>query len=361
MRASLQIARFAGIPVRLHWTFGILLIWVLWLVFWHDLGTRVAVFTLSVIGLVFACVVLHEYGHALVARKYGVRTQDILLTPIGGIARMDHMPREPLKEFVIAIAGPLVNVAIAVLIYLGYLVIVQQQIPLFSTAFWSFEGLQPLALILLKLNIILVLFNLIPAFPMDGGRMLRALLSMRFGRLTGTQAAAIAGQALAVGFLVLGLQGNLILALIGVFVFMSARREYMSVRAERRLQDVDPRGLIATNFAQFDQHAIVRQAWEYMTEQNAGYILALDDEQLPVGVIEHESMNQLISKGNGDEQLNHFLNTRIVLADRLPAAYVIFRQMQAHRYNFLVLVENGTIKGLIPVDRLLEKIRKKTA
>lgn len=217
---SFQLARIAGIDVRIHATFFLLLAWF-GFVYYAEGGYGAVILGLAFIILLFVCVVLHEFGHALAARAFGINTPDITLLPIGGIARLERMPDKPWQELVVALAGPAVNVVIAFALY----VVVGR--------FFGLGDLQEMAAgrgnlltQLLAINVILVAFNLLPAFPMDGGRVLRALLAMRMKHAHATRIAATVGQIVAVVFGLLGLfGGNPFLLFIAVFVFFGARAE----------------------------------------------------------------------------------------------------------------------------------------
>jgi Zn-dependent protease/CBS domain-containing protein len=238
MRWSYKLARVAGIDVRVHATFLLLLAFV---GFQGYAGTRTLAGALAGIGfilLVFFIVVLHEYGHALAARRYGIPTRDITLLPIGGVARLERMPREPRQELVIALAGPAVNAVLAVLLW-AYLRAAGTPDPM-APADERFFGLG-VARQLLSVNVWLALFNLIPAFPMDGGRVLRALLAQRSGDYAAaTVRAAGIGRAIA---LVLGVLGIFVLrqptlALIALFVWLSAAGEAGAVQESSALSGV---------------------------------------------------------------------------------------------------------------------------
>jgi len=223
MKWSYRIARIAGIDVQVHATFLLLLAfwgWQGYVAGGIDEASRSIWFVL----LLFLCVLLHEFGHAMAARRYGIRTPDITLYPIGGVARLERMPENPAQELVIAVAGPMVNVVIALGLWLAL------GMPHLTAHVFS-DGL---ALELLKTNIMLVVFNLIPAFPMDGGRVLRALLAMRLSHGQATQIAARIGQGIAVLFALAGItSGNYFLLFIAMFVFMAAQQEaaYAGMRA----------------------------------------------------------------------------------------------------------------------------------
>ncbi len=187
MRWSFKLARIAGIDVCVHVTFLLLLAFIGFSALASG-GAAAAIEGVIYVCLVFLCVLLHEFGHALAARRYGIRTPDITLLPIGGVARLERMPEKPSQELVVAIAGPLVNVVIALLLFpfargsLDPVIIQNVGVGLVTKLFIT--------------NVILVVFNMIPAFPMDGGRVLRAFLAMRMDYAKATNIAATIGQSL---------------------------------------------------------------------------------------------------------------------------------------------------------------------
>jgi len=220
--------RIAGIDVYLHWTYWLAPVYIVYhnRVFgdqaWYVTG--VLFFLLLNLSL---CVLLHELGHALMARQFGATTKDIIITPIGGMARLVGMPKKPLQEFLISFAGPAVNLVIALLLAVAILLARGSLVPALR-----FEGLNQLPVILLWINLVLFLFNLIPAFPMDGGRMLRSLLARRMSYLRATVIAARLGQFSALWFSVYVLfEKQYPLVFVGVFVFFSAQFELNQTRA----------------------------------------------------------------------------------------------------------------------------------
>jgi Zn-dependent protease len=235
MFSSWKVGRPFGIDLKLHSTFWLLPAFV-FLTGWFDGGPRNALLDTAVILTVFGCVALHELGHALAARMYGIRTQDITLYPIGGVARLDRIPERPLPEIVIALAGPAVNVVIALLLL--PLVLANGMLP----SLWP-SSLNPVPEFLVKVfasNVMLVVFNLIPAFPMDGGRVLRAFLSWFTDRVSATNAAATLGSVIAVCMGIYGLfYGMPMLVVLAVSLFIMGRQEAEMVRyteAYRRRQ-----------------------------------------------------------------------------------------------------------------------------
>src|SRR5262245_17665187 len=227
MSWSLTIGRIAGTDVRLHITFILFLIWI-FAANWAAAGPEQAWSTLAFLILQFACVVAHEFGHVFAARHYGIATPDVTLLPIGGLARLERISEEPREEFVIAIAGPLVNVAIAfvLVVFFG---------AKFDLGVWTTIDSSKVSMIdrLAMVNVFLVLFNLIPAFPMDGGRVLRALLAARMGFTRATEVAAMIGQGFAFALGFIGLFSNIMLIFIAIFVYLAASSEahFIAIRS----------------------------------------------------------------------------------------------------------------------------------
>jgi stage IV sporulation protein FB len=217
MSWSLPIVCIAGIQLRIHITFLLIIVWLAF-GYYAEGGSPAAASRVIFVLLLFLCVVLHEFGHAFAAKAFGINTPDITLLPIGGVARLERMPEEPVQELIIAVAGPLVNVVIAI----GLFVAGGSQALLNP----STVGGGGLIAQLLTINVMLVLFNLLPAFPMDGGRVLRALLATRLSYARATQVAANVGQGFAFVFGFLGLFGpNPFLLFIALFVYIGASQE----------------------------------------------------------------------------------------------------------------------------------------
>ncbi|MBI2803657.1 MAG: site-2 protease family protein [Planctomycetes bacterium] len=228
MSLNLKIARIQGIDVSIHWTFWLLPLWVI--LTWSGGGIFPLWMYLLMIAALFGCIVLHEFGHALTAREFGIRTRSITLSPLGGIAELERMSHKPWEEFWIAVAGPAVNVVIAA--FLGAILFVSATLlpALVETLPWQFLGMLAL------LNVIMVVFNMIPAFPMDGGRVFRAILASWLGLLSGTRVAVMVGTVLAV---LMGLAGILLLhnpwlILIALFVAFAGQQELQGLEWQER-------------------------------------------------------------------------------------------------------------------------------
>lgn len=222
-----KIGEIADIGIFIHWSFLILPLLVAASSLSAGLGVAATVQTVVFIFAVFGCVVLHELGHALMARRFGIQTQNITLLPIGGVANLDRMPERPRDELAVALAGPAVNVGIAAGLLLLFALAGNPGFVLSSA------GLAHSFLVrLFWANVGLVLFNLLPAFPMDGGRVLRALLATQTSHLRATNIAARVGQVMAILFAVAGLFGNWMLVFIAGFIFLAGRAEASAVRAK---------------------------------------------------------------------------------------------------------------------------------
>jgi Zn-dependent protease len=236
-----KLGRAFGINIFIHWTFALIVGYVLFASVRSGAPSPLdrAVYSLTFLAAAFGCVVLHELGHALMARRYGISTRDITLYPIGGVARLERMSERPWEEFWIAVAGPAVNVVIAAIL-LPVCVNVSLSNPISLQEFLEGSILGQL----LVTNVVLVLFNMLPAFPMDGGRVLRAVLSHFLGRLRATEIAAQIGVLFAIGFAVVGLVPSLgnnpFLVLIGIFTFLAGQQELAMVRYQERQRQAQP-------------------------------------------------------------------------------------------------------------------------
>ena len=290
MRGSYKIARAAGIDVKVHWTFLILLAWV-FLSFWGRGGDLdAALYGVGGVLAIFGCVVLHEYGHALAARRYGIKTRDITLLPIGGVAQLARIPEDPRRELVVALAGPAVNVVIAAAA-LAYLLATGQEVNFLG--FLNGErGLDPryFAENVFEVNVALVLFNLIPAFPMDGGRVLRALLALRWDRAKATRLAAGVGRTLAVAFVFLGFFYSFWWVFIGLFVYLGATSESRAVLTKSALDGYQVRDVLMTNYTTLYEHEPLQRAVDVLLAGQEREFLVMDLDGVVVGVLTREAI-----------------------------------------------------------------------
>jgi Zn-dependent protease len=286
---SWQIARFFNIPIKVHWSFGLMILYVFLIGWKESMNARGIMGFAGFVALLFICVLLHEFGHALTARRYGVDTKDIIISPVGGIARLVSMPQESLAEFWVAIMGPAVNVAIALLLAIIISLTPLSFMPT-GTAATVFNEIQNMFPLLMWMNIGLVIFNLIPAFPMDGGRVLRSLLTLRWSLLQSTRIASFSGQTIAVAFIFWGLyQGEYILPFIGLFVFITAALEYRNMkRYNASLQQTAAQ--MARPFTPLFAEDPMERAREVYDLGREKYFLVLDHAYHPRGVLHPEDI-----------------------------------------------------------------------
>lgn len=284
MSWSFPIGTVKGTVIRIHLTFLLLLLWIGGTAYAAG-GARAALASVVFICLLFLCVLLHEFGHVFAARRYGVQTPDITLLPIGGVARLERIPEKPSEELVVAIAGPAVNVVIAAVLFL----LLGGVPPLDAMAFESHGHgiLERLAWV----NVSLVLFNLIPAFPMDGGRMLRAALAWRMGYVRATQIAAGIGQAVAFALGVLGLfGGNPLLVFIALFVYLGAAGEYQAVQMRDVGRGIPVAEAMVTRFEVLPPSATVEDAVQLLIRTTQREFPVVDGAGVLRGVLTRDAM-----------------------------------------------------------------------
>lgn len=235
---SFKIAQVSGIPVKLHWSFILIVLLLIYMSVFKDLSFPKLFSFCLLFALLFACVLLHELGHVLAARWLNIEARDIILSPVGGLARIEAMEDFPKKEILVALAGPMVNFILALTLFL-YLYFI-------AAGDWNFEPYSALAYLsfpailyfLLFINVLLFLFNLLPAFPMDGGRVLRAVLSLKFDSLRATYMASIIGRAFAVMFFIIAFVGrHYALTVISAFIYLMALSEYRILAAKLSRQE----------------------------------------------------------------------------------------------------------------------------
>jgi Zn-dependent protease len=355
MKWSLRIGRLAGIDVFVHLTFPLLLAWV---GLSYYLERRVLTDALAAIGLVillFGIVVLHELGHALTARRFGIPTRDITLLPIGGVARLEKMPDEPRQEFLVAVAGPAVNVALAVAFAAA---LVAFGLPLLEESTDLISG-NPIRT-LVWVNVALAVFNMIPAFPMDGGRVLRALLAMRLDYVQATRIAATIGQALAVGFGFIGLMGNPILVFIALFVWMGAAGESQIVQLRHALGGIPVRAAMIVDFRRLAPDETLREA--------AGHILAGFQQDFPivdrgrlVGLLTRDDLVRGMAAQGPNARIDSVMRREfetVSASDMLEPAYV---RLQTSGQSSLPVLTAGSLVGLLTTENLAEFLMLQTA
>lgn len=344
---SFQLTRIAGIDVRVHATFFMLLAWIglSHLVAGHGLAAA-ASGALSLIA-VFAIVVLHELGHALTARRFGIKTRDITLLPIGGVATLEKMPDKPGQELLVALAGPAVNVVLALL---AFVAIRALGLPLEMSHVHDPTG-DNLVTQLFWVNITLAVFNLIPAFPMDGGRVLRAALAARMERARATQIAASIGRFLAVILGVAGLFANPLLVLAALFVWSGAGAEAGAETQRAHLRNRRVRDATITRLVTLAPDDPIERAVE-LTLSGTQNDFPVVDNQRPIGILTQSAIVRALASGRRGVTVRSAMDDDVIVAapsDPLDSV------LDAVRAGTPILVgSDGKLDGMLTAENLGE-------
>jgi Zn-dependent protease/predicted transcriptional regulator len=343
---SFRIATVAGIPVRVHFTFMLFITWI-WLMGRVLGGGLLVLFVL----LLFLCVILHEFGHALVAQRYGIETKDITIYPIGGVAMLQGRPK-PKEELWIALAGPAVNVVIA-LILGAYLLVTRGHLPWIQLNFLRLSLIEAVFVA----NVILPLFNMIPAFPMDGGRVLRAALARRMPEARATQIAGSIGQGLAIlmGFAGL-LTFNILLMLVAFFVFLGAGQEVqamvgMSLVANRRVKDA-----MLVRFRTMESGQSIESAAKMLLEGSQQEFPVVYGEEV-LGVLVRSDITDALAQAGGGAYVSGHIRRefkRLQPEDPLERALELFSKEDPS--PILVMDADDQLVGMVTAQNLSEFI-----
>jgi Zn-dependent protease/CBS domain-containing protein len=355
MRWSWKLGAVAGIDIFVHVTFVMLVAWVAlshWIV---ERSVAAALGGAIFILALFACVVLHELGHALTARRYGVRTRDITLYPIGGMARLERIPEVPRQELLIALAGPAVNVVIAAGLWL-----------LLSAA----GGVTPLTELdvakgpflerLLLVNVFLAGFNLIPAFPMDGGRVLRALLATRLSYVRATELAAGVGQAMALVFGFVGLFSNPFLVFIALFVWLGASSEAAMAQMRAAFRGLPVSRAMLTEFAVLAPRDPLARAIELTLAGSQSDFPVLEDGR-PVGVLRQAELLAGLSERGPEAPVADFMHPVVEVVEPGEMLDDVFARLQGQESRTFPVVSGGRVVGLLTPENLGEFLRIQAA
>lgn len=366
MNYSLHIGRYAGIPVKIHWTFGIMILFIAGYGISNGVVGMDLVRFMALVFTLYFCVILHEYGHALSARRYNVATIDIIISPIGGLARLEKLPEKPLHEMIVAIAGPLVNVAIVLVLGVGLWIAHSGDMSIFTSADildkTSEVTFSDYVVAVIGLNLVLFLFNLIPAFPMDGGRILRALLSIKLGRARGTYIASIIGRVLAVIFIILGiLMSQYMWAFVGYFVFMMARKEYKNVAIEEALKATYVHQLYSQKFSTCHYSTIIKDAREIYSLDKNRYTIIVNEDQSPVGILSDKILMKYINDGNNlHETVERIMSNTVILTSLNSNLKTVVDNMREKETNVAIVLENDSLALAGIIDYTLIKQKKTT-
>ena len=351
---TLKLGRFFGIEVFVHWTFWILIIWIFLMHFQagHDLiqGLWGVLFILAL----FLCVVLHEFGHALTARRFGISTKDITLYPIGGIASLEGMPERPGQELLVGLAGPTVNLVIAALLWV-YLTS-SGQIPDLSAMGASNDMSQiPFLWSLFFANIVLAVFNLIPAFPMDGGRVLRAVLAFSMDRTKATRIAAGVGQFLAIIFVFLGFFYNFWLVFIGLFIYLGAGGEAAQEQTKAALAGLKVKDALMRRFTLLrPEDSLGRAVDALLNSQETEFVVA--DAFKPVGLLGKNEIIRGLSEAGSEAPVSDFMNKNVFVVSSETGLQEFLQQAANKGQKNALVIDENSLQGLIDSENVEERL-----
>lgn len=349
---ALRIGRLFGIDIFLHWTFGLLLAGAP--VYYVARGATMmqALAGLGLILAVFGCVVLHEFGHALTARRYAVPTKDITLYPIGGVARLQRIPEHPTQELLIAIAGPLVNVVVAVLVWGAVMVLGQPlQAPTGLTdpgaRFWSN---------LFWINAVLVGFNLLPAFPMDGGRILRALLAYKLDYARATKTAATVGQGMAIlfGLFAVAPPFDVFLLFIAMFVYLGAQQEKHAALMRTVVRGVPVRQAMLTQYATLGPGSTLDDAVDLLLDGSEQDFPVIGVNGQVAGVLTRKRLLKALAERDRRARVMDVMEQACPAVEAASMLDAALRYLREDECSVLPVTENGRLVGIVTKENVAE-------
>lgn len=357
MKWSWKLVRLAGIDVFVHATFVMLIVWIA-MIYWDTGGGLDAVARgVGFILALFACVLLHEFGHALTARRYGIRTRYITLLPIGGVAMLERMPDDPKQEMRVALAGPAVNLVLAGLLWIW---LWAQGTLLGATVDHLDPTGGPLLGRLMAVNVMLAVFNLLPAFPMDGGRVLRALLAQSRPRGEATRLAASVGQALALLLGLLGLLYNPFLIFIALFVWIGAAAEAGSEEAKAALAGTTVGGAMLTDYRTLSIDDPLDRAIELTLAGTQKDFPVLQRDSL-VGVLLQADLFSGLRRDGGQARVGDLMHRAAQTADINEPLTSVLQRLQGSECRLLSVTSAGRMVGIVDLDNIIELIKIQSA
>ena len=355
MKGSLKIGVVQGIGIYLHWTFAVLIGWlfVASLIQGETMGQALA--PLLFLLALFGCVLLHELGHALTAKRFGIKTRDITLLPIGGLARLERIPEKPMQEFWVAIAGPMVNLVIALFLF-AFLAVERGLEPFFDRASLANNFLVRLAWV----NLFLLAFNLLPAFPMDGGRVLRALLAGRLGRRRATQIAANIGQMMAVLFGFIGFLSNPFLIFIAIFVYVGAQVEADLVETTALIEGLQVKDAMMTRFRTLAPQDTVETAiTELLAGSQQDFPVVLDTGEL--AVLRRKDVLRGVTEHRTGAPVSEFVSRDCETVKSSASLERTLESMRQRECKTVPVADDGRIVGLLTLENISELVMLRSA
>lgn len=354
MKNALYIGSVAGIRIFIHWTFIILIGWIIFNNLGKGLGGTEILWSILFVLTIFACVTLHELGHALAAKRFRIKTRDITLLPIGGVAQMESIPEKPKEELIVALAGPAVNLVIFALLFFI--------LPRQAEDLLQFQNIGPANFLyaLMFVNMWLALFNLIPAFPMDGGRVFRALLAFRMNRSKATRIAAGLGQFLAMGFVFLGFFYNPFLVFIGLFIFLGAQAEAQQTETQSLLRGFTVRDALLEEVPHMPADATIRNAADRLLQgQNKNFLVK--NAGKPEGTIGRDEIIKALGDLGEQASVREAMRKDLMYVSPEMPVEEAWKMMLQQNQNFALVGSDGNIMGALDTDNIAEFVMIRSA
>ncbi len=354
MRSSFKIFSISGIPVELHISFLFLILFIFVLAF---LGL-VTLYLAFIIILLFVTVVIHEFSHSYMAKRYGVTVEKIVLLPIGGVSSMSEIPKDPGQEFKIAVAGPLTNIIIAIFCLIGLVITGGISTLNASSFFLTNAPTADINLFLsnfLGINLLLGVFNLLPAFPMDGGRVLRAFLARNNSYVKATRTAATIGKQFAIIMAIFGIFFNPILILIAIFIYIGADQEYKSIMMSSTLEGLTVKDIMTKNVVTLNRETSVAEALSIMFKQKHMGYPVMDAENL-VGIITFDDISK-IREDKRNIPVEDIMSKELILASPDEPVFNSFEKISRNNIGRLPVSENGKLVGIISKTDIMRALK----
>ena len=356
MKWSLYIGKVSGIKIFIHWTFLILILWIIQLGISQKHGLNQILLSLVFLIAVFICIVLHELGHAITAQRFNVRTRDIILLPIGGVARMERIPEKPKQELLVAVMGPAVNILISAILFIILKVTNTYPSSVRDIDFTSSNFLFQLYTI----NLFLAVFNFIPAFPMDGGRVLRALLSLKLSRVKATRIAAYTGQVIAICFVFIGFSFNPMLVLIGFFIFLGAYAEANAEQTLSYLHEIKVSDVLMHRYSVLQPGDSLSKAVDLLlNSQEHSFIIEENDEVK--GTLSRKEIIAGLSKFGKDVAISKIMQTNVASLKPGDLLRDIMQRFSGNAETIMPVVDGKKIVGVLDLENISEFVQIQNA
>jgi Zn-dependent protease/predicted transcriptional regulator len=351
MKGSLKLGKIAGIGIFVHWTFSLLIAFIIYINYRTGYTTLQIAWSIMFILCIFVTVFLHELGHSIAAKQFNIKTKDITLLPIGGVSRLESLPEKPKEELIVTFAGPLVNIVLAFIT--GLFITFPATSEALAIELSTGVNASNFFLNFFIVNIVLAVFNLIPAFPMDGGRILRAILSFKFERHVATKIAARIGQFLAMGFILLGFISNPFLIFIGLFVIIGAQMESEYSDSKYSLKGYKVRDVIMKQYQTIDASEPIKTAVTLLLDSQSKIFLITENNE-PVGTLNRDQIIKALSEQGENVVIASVMNKNLIYLDVETLLENIFELVYKNKSNLMLVMENNELVGTLDTENLLE-------